>query len=108
MVNFYRLAGEYGERNGVPDRKNRYIHAAEEKARSLFGFSYCLDWDLIGYTNQTRPFQSKLGLFISQDDYVDLTELAHSLIELYEWFTEQVTALKKLLADDILEEAMAA
>jgi hypothetical protein len=108
FVSFYKLAGEYGKHHGIPDKKNRFIHDAEEKARDLFSFSYCLDFSLIGHTHPTRPFQSKLGLFISLDDYVDLTELAHGLIELYEWFTEQVTALKKLLADDILKEVMAA
>lgn len=108
MVDFYTLAGEYGRRNGVPDEANPYIKAAEQQARKHFNFSYCLDWMLIGHTKPRRPFHSRLGLFIYQDDYVDFGLLAYQLIELYGWFSDQRAILNGLLADNSCGEAMAA
>jgi hypothetical protein len=104
MADFYILAGEYGQRVGIPDYMNPYIIAAEEKARRLFSFSYCLDWSLKGYTKPNREFHSRLGLLLYQDDYIDLSQLVYGLVGLYSWFAEQRDLLKNLLS----EEAIAA
>jgi hypothetical protein len=108
IVDFYILAGEYGKQNGVPDKQNPYLQEAQQQARKQLSFFYCLDWMLIGHTEPKRPFHSRLGLFISQEDYIDVGFLALRLIELYGWFSEQCVALKNLLADNSRKEAIAA
>ncbi len=99
IVEFYKLAGEYGKRNNIPDHENLYISEAERQVRLQLDFSYCLDWKLMGYTEPKRKFHSRLGLFISQDDWVDLGCLAYGLIEIYEWFSDSCVDLKKILYD---------
>ncbi len=104
VVDFYTLAGEYGQRNNIPDARNPYIRGAEENARRHLNFSYCLDWTLMGHTKPRRKYHSRLGVLIYQDDYVDMGMLAYGLVEIYSWFSEQSTVLKNLLQ----REAMAA
>jgi len=50
------------------------------------------------HTEPKRPFHSRLGLFLSQEDYVDLGRLAYGLIEIYEWFANMCVELSNLLA----------
>jgi hypothetical protein len=107
IVDFYALAGEYGKQNGVHDEQNPYLQEAQQQARNQLSFSYCLDWMLMGHTEPKRPFHSRLGLFISQEDYVDVGFLAFRLIELYGWFSEQYKALNNLLADNSRKEVIA-
>jgi hypothetical protein len=108
IVDFYSLAGEYGKQNGVPDARNPYLQEAQQQTRKQLSFSYCLDWNLMGHTEPKRPFHSRLGLFISQEDFVDVGLLAFRLIELYGWFSDQCVALKNLMADNSRKEAIAA
>ena len=115
IVDFYKLAGEYGRERNISDEANPYISEAEEQARSWLSFSYCLDWKLIGYTEPKRPFQSRLVLFIYQDDWTDLGCLAYGLIEIREWFSDACARLKAALHKDepaatpcLREEVMAA
>ena len=100
IVDFYTLAGEYGKRNGIPDDMNPYIKSAVKQAENYLNFSYCLDWILEGHTEPNRPFHSRLGLLISQDDYVDLGCLCYSLIEMYDWLSQHCVKLQTLLYDD--------
>ena len=112
IVDFYVLAGQYGRLNNILDDDNPYIKAAKQETRNNLDFSYCLDWKLMGHTEPKRPFHSRLGLFISYDDYVDLGVLAYRLIELYEWFADKCDELNNILRDDnqitMWEEAIAA
>ena len=114
ITDFYALAGEYGKRCGVSAALNPYFKAAQEQARRQLNFSYCLDWILAGHTDE-RSHRSRLGLLISQEDYVDLGLLAYGLVELYDWFSNRCVELKNILygnAEDNLrvprEEEMAA
>jgi len=100
IVDFYVLAGKYGKRNGIPDDMNPYIKAAIKQAENCLNFSYCLDWMLVGHTEPKRPFHSRLGLFIYQDDYVDLGCLCYSLIEMYDWFSQHCIKLSNVLHED--------
>lgn len=99
IVDFYILAGKHSRLNGLSDDANPYIEEARQKACELLNFSYCLDWMLIGHTEPTRPYHSRLGLFISQDDYVDLGCLSYALVELYEWFENKRIELSNILND---------
>jgi hypothetical protein len=101
IVDFYTLSGEYGQRNNIPESLNPYIMEAERQARCHFNFSYCLDWILTGYTKPKRKFHSRLGLLIYQDDYVDLSQLAYGLVELYSWFSDQCAVLKNILREEV-------
>lgn len=40
---YFRLAGEYGEANGVSEEENPYFQMAENEMRKNFNFSYSLD-----------------------------------------------------------------
>ena len=97
ITDFYTLAGEYGRRCGEPDALNFYVKAAKEQARRQLNFSYCLDWRLAGHTEPEHSHRSRLGLFISQEDYVDLGLLAYGLVELYDWFSNRCIELKDML-----------
>ena len=109
IVDFYILAGEYGRRNNIPDEINPYIKEAEKQANVHLNFSYCLDWKLVGHTKPRRPFHSRLGLFLYQDDYVNLGFLAYRLVELYDWFSRQCVELNILLYGRVTgKEAIAA
>lgn len=94
---FYKLAGEYGKRNNIPDENNYYIKDAEMQVQIQLDFSYCVDWKLMGHTKPKRKFHSRLAVFIYQDDWVDLGCLAYGLIEIYEWFSEACVNFRKLL-----------
>ena len=100
IVDFYVLAGKYGKRNSIPDDMNPYIKAAIKQAENYLNFSYCLDWMLIGHTEPKRSYHSRLGLFICQDDYVDLGCLCYSLIEMYDWFSQHCIKLSNILHED--------
>lgn len=97
IVDFYTLAGKYGRKYEISDDMNPYIREAEEQVRRKLGFSYSLDWRLMGYTEPKRPFRSRLALFIYQDDWVDLGCLAYGLIEIYEWFSDACDRLRDML-----------
>ncbi len=115
IEDFYKLAGEYGKRNNIPDEQNSYIKEAERQVRSQLNFSYCLDWKLMGHTEPKRKFHSRLGIFIYLDDWVDLGCLAFGLIEIYEWFEEACDELrdrlngrKPVIPKSVEKEALAA
>ena len=97
IVDFYTLAGEYGRKYKISDEMNPYIREAEEEVRRQLGFSYCLDWRLMGYTKPKRPFHSRLALFIYQDDWIDPGCLAYGLIDIYEWFSDACERLRNIL-----------
>ena len=99
VVDFYTLAGKYGKRNNILDENNPYIKAAEQEIQRQLNFSYCLDWMVMGHTEPKRPYHSRLALFISQSDYVDLGCVAYRLIELYEWFDDMCAELRNILDD---------
>ncbi len=98
IVDFYRLAGEYGKRHNIADEHNHYILEAQRMIAENLNFSYCVECRIMGYTEPKRKYQSRLGLFIYQDDWVDLGCLAYALIEVYEWFSNKCADLRKLLA----------
>lgn len=120
IVDFYTLAGEYGEYNNILDIENPYIKEAHSMVGNQLSFSYCLDFMLMEHTNPKRPFHSRLGLIISHDDCVELGVLAYRLIEIHEWYKnkcdELTIKLKKYkplpgqtcLEDLIYKEAIAA
>ena len=94
---FYKLAGEYGKRNNIPDENNYYIKEAEKQVQIELDFSYCIGWRLIGHTQPKRKYHSRLAVFVYQEDYVDIGCLAYALIEIYEWFSDACDNLRKLL-----------
>ena len=49
------------------------------------------------HTEPKRPFHSRLGLFLYQEDYIDIGWLAYGLVELYEWFSDACTRLRDIL-----------
>jgi len=116
IVDFYKLAGEYGRIHNITDDANPFIKEAERQVQRQLGFSYCLDWMLMGHTEPKRQYHSRLGLLISQEDYVDLGCLAYGLIEIYEWFADTCVEieLRNIMRGDTsdagksLEGAMAA
>ena len=98
VEDFYVLSGEYGRRHKTADENNPYIREAQAQVRRHLGFSYCLDWQLMGHTEPKRPFHSRLAVFISMDDWgVDQGCLAFGLIEIYEWFADACNQLQGLL-----------
>ena len=100
IVDFYRLAGRYGRRNGVSEADNLYIKAARQEVRNNLDISHCLDWKLMGYAEPKRKFHSRLGLFISHEcDCLDLGVLAFRLIEIHEWFADMCVELCNILDD---------
>ncbi len=100
IVDFFKLAGEFGKRNGVADKDNPHIKSAEWEVRRWLDFSYCIDWKLVGHTDPKRPFHSRLGVFIYQDDWADMGCLTYGLIEIYEWFSDACIRLKELLREE--------
>ncbi len=115
IVDFYKLAGEYGKRNNIPVDDNPYIQNAKHEIGIHLNFSYALDWKLMGHTEPKRPFHSRLGLFIYQDGCVDLGCLAYGLIKIYDWFSDACIRLKDVLSEKkpavtefLREEAIAA
>jgi len=116
IVDFYKLAGEYGRINKIANAANPFIQEAERQIHRRLNFSYCLDWMTMVHTEPKRQYHSRLGLLISQEDWVDLGCLAYGLIEIYEWFKSQCVELSNLLNSGnenmcpnmLLEEAMAA
>ena len=117
IIDFYKLAGEYGRIHNITDDANPFIKEADRQVNTRLGFSYCLDWMLMGHTEPKRPYHSRLGLLISQEDYVDLGCLAYGLLEIYEWFSDTCVELRDILcvlrgdtsdAEKSLEGAVAA
>ena len=97
IVDFCLLAGEYGKAHKIPDEQNPYIQEARQEIGRHLNFSYCLDWRFMVHTEPKRPFHSRIGVFIYQDDYVDLGWLACGLVEIYEWFSDACIRLQNLL-----------
>lgn len=97
VADFCVLAGGYGRAGKIPDEKNPYIQEAKRVLGRWLNFSYCLDWRFMVHTEPERPFHSRLGIFICQDDYVDLGWLAYGLIEIYEWFSDACIRLRDIL-----------
>ena len=115
IVDFCTLAGEYGKTNNIPDVKNPYIQEAKQEIGRNLNFSCCLDWKFMAHAEPKRPFHSRLGIFIYQDDYVDPGWLAYGLVEIYGWFSDACVRLRNILQEkktDIVqmprEEVMAA
>jgi hypothetical protein len=115
IVDFYKLAGEYGRIHNISDDENPFIKEAEQQVHRWLNFSYCLDWILMGHTEPKRQYHSRIGLLISHEDYVDLACLAYGLIEIYKWFFDTCVELSRVLnagtRGNVLilrEEAMAA
>jgi len=100
IVDFFILAGKYGKQHNISDENNTYIQAAISVTHENLNFSYCLDWMLMGHIEPKRQYHSRLGVFISQDDCVDLACLAYGLIEIHEWFANMCVELSNLLDDD--------
>jgi hypothetical protein len=81
IVDFYVLAGKFSKRNNIADENNPYIKAAQQETHDNLNFCHCLIWQLMGHTEPTRPYQSRIGLFISHDcGCLDLGVLAYRLI----------------------------
>ena len=99
ITDFYVLAGGYGKLRNIPDEDNPYIEAVEKTVHDKLNFSYCLDWMVMGHPNPKRPYHSRIGLFISQDDWVDLGLLAYRLIEIYEWYFDKRLELRHIMDD---------
>ena len=97
IVDFCVLAGRYGEVHKIPEEKNPYIQRAKQELGRWLDFSYCLDWGFAVQTKPKRPFHSRIGVFIYQDDYVDLGWLAYGLVEIYEWFSDACMQLRDIL-----------
>ena len=97
IVDFCVLAGEYGKAHKIPDEQNPYIQEARQEIGRHLNFSYCLDWRFMVHTEPKRPFHSRIGIFIYQDDYVDLGWLAYGLVEIYEWFSDACMQLRDIL-----------
>lgn len=115
VVDFCTLAGEYGRIHNIPDVRNPYIREAKQEIGRNLNFSYCIDWSFMVHTGPKRPFHSRLGIFICQDDYIDPGWLAYGLVEIYEWFSDACVRLKNILQEkktDVVqmprEEVMAA
>ena len=100
IVDFCTLAGEYGRESGIPDEMNPYIQEARQEIGRTLNFSYCIDWMFMAHTEPKRPFHSRLGIFICQDDYVDPGWLAYGLVEIYEWFSDACMLLKNILQEN--------
>ena len=100
IVDFYTLAGEYGKIHRIPDEDNPYIQEAEKEAGRLLNFSYCFDWKLMGHTEPKRPYNSRLGIFLYPDEWVDPGWVAYGLVEIYEWFSGACIRLRDALHTD--------
>lgn len=100
IVDFYLLAGEYGKRHQIADERNHYILEAQEIIDRNLNCTYSVECRVMWYTEPKRKYHSRLGLFIYQDDWVDLGGLAYALIEVYEWFSDKCNDLRKLLSDE--------
>lgn len=100
FVDFYLLAGEYGKRHHVADENNFYIKEAEKMINDNLNCTYSVECKMMWYTDPKRKSRTRLGVFIYQDDWVDLGGLAYALIEVYEWFSDKCTDLRKLLFDE--------
>ena len=99
IADFCTLAGEYGRIYNIPDVRNPYIQEAEQEIGRSLNFSYCLDWKFMAHTEPKRPFHSRLGIFICQEDYVDPGWLAYGLVEIYGWFSDACVRLKNILQE---------
>jgi hypothetical protein len=97
IVDFYTLAGEYGKLFNLADDANPFINNAKDEVSRQLSFSYCLDWMVMGHTEPKRPFHSRIGLFISHDDFLDAGCLAYALVEICEWYSEGCDILRKKL-----------
>lgn len=99
IVDFYILAGKYGKQNGIPDSENPYIKEARAEARRNFTISHCMDWILMGHTEPTRKYHSRIGIIISHDcGCCDIGVVALRLFEFHVWLQEQCEELKKKIA----------
>ena len=101
IVDFYKLAGKYGKIHNIADSENPYIKEAEREINSQLNFSYCLDWVVMAHTEPKRPYHSRLGLFISHEDYIEYGCLVYRLIEIYEWFADMCVELTNKLYDSM-------
>lgn len=99
FVDFYQLAGEYGKKHHVADENNFYIKEAEKMINDNLNYTYSVECKMMWYTDPKRKHRTRLGVFIYQDDWVDLSGLVYALIEVYEWFSDKCADLRKLLSD---------
>ena len=101
IVDFFILAGKYGKRNNISDDENPYIREAQQEVRDYLNGFHEVDWMLMGHTEPSRRFHSRLGLFISYEcGCLDLGVLVHNLIDLYEWFANKCAELCNILHED--------
>jgi hypothetical protein len=99
IVDFYILAGKYGKLNDTPDSKNPYIKKARQEAEKKLSVSHCMDWILMGHTEPTRKYHSRIGIIISHEcACCDIGVVALRLFELHEWFKAQCEELRKEIA----------
>ena len=94
---YFRLAGEYGEKNGIAEDKNPFFEEAEEEMRRNFNFSYSLDWVLKGHAKPEREYQSRFALLSYEYDYVDLCGMVIGLLRMCKFFREGVQTLQEML-----------
>ena len=97
LVDFYKLAGEYGKIHDIAESSNPFVQEAKQQVCERLDFSYCLGWRLAGHANPRRQYHSRLALFISQEDCLDLGCLAYGLLEIKEWFADRCADLRRIL-----------
>jgi hypothetical protein len=99
IVDFYKLAGQYGKLSGIPEGENTYLQNATAEVDKQFNISHCMSWMLMGHTEPNRPFHSRIGIIISHDcACCDIGIVGLRLINIYTWFDEQCDELKAKIA----------
>ena len=108
ISNYYHFAREFGKNTNTPHDKNPYVLEAESEVSKLLSFCYSVGWKLLGYTKTKKTTgQSKLIVYTGTCDCNCHANLAYSLIQLHQWFSDKCTEFRNK-AKSIVEEVVVA
>lgn len=87
----------YGRSHNVRHDENPLVREASDEVSRWLCFCYCVDWKLLAYTKTRRAAkQSKLIVCAGVCCECDVQgNLAHGLIELYQWFADKCNEFDK-------------
>ena len=98
MEEFYRLCREYGRKNRVSFKKNRYVReAADFVNREMNGIeSYCINWSLFTPKKITDKKWPCLAVFTNVEFYQPV-QLVESLYNIRTYYKQALEKLKEEL-----------
>jgi len=93
---YFVYAWEFGEKTNTPHDENPYVKGAEFEARRWLNFTYNMDWRLLGCAKTREDArESRLIVRTCACDFDEHEDLAHGLVQLYQFFTDKCAEFRE-------------